>query len=242
MLKWYDAYVSVGLKPIAIFCGTKIPVGQDWNKNWEPNKWRDYFKSDSYNMGILLGEIIDVEGDTSEANNFLLEMIGDTEHPMFSSSKSIHHLFLNPDPKLTRWSFNGIEFRGHKHQSVVPPSVHDDGTPYKWMVNSNSYFKIPNLPPSLLDFYFQNKNLNKNKFSQKHKNKPGHKRTECKKCGGYFYIHKKRLILEVKAFAIMGQLWSCHGCRQADVKEMCRSIRKNLNKDQSSRFFPVWKD
>lgn len=243
MLEWFDGYVRTGLQPIAVFKDTKCPIGESWNKNWSVDKWRDYFKTDAYNMGILLGDIIDVEGDTAEANDLLLRMIDDVPHPMFRSSKSIHHLFLNPDPELTRWSFEGIEFRGFLHQSVVPPSLHSDGSQYGWLVNSS--FKVPKLPDELLKYYLTNRNNRakqfKNDFVKKRKIKAGHCRTQCKICTKMFYIHKKRLFLEVKAFQQHRLPWMCHSCREFDMKEPCRILRKSL-RNISSQYVPLRND
>lgn len=242
MLKWFDTYVRAGLKPIPIYKNYKCPIEKGWNKNWSIDRWRHYFDNNpkSYNMGIILGEIIDVEGDSKEANDLLLNLIGDVPHPMFSSSKSIHHLFLTPDINLTRWTHDQIEFRGSLHQSVVPPSGHNDGTQYKWLKTSSPI--IPHLPDSLLQFYLINRksrpqplNLdNECKLDtekrEKTKIKPGYTLTECKTCKNMFYIHRKRLILEVRAFKKYQSLWSCHKCRKIDVREDCRTIRNNDRK------------
>ena len=225
---FFDLYVQLGLKPIAIFKDSKCPIGINWNKNWSIEKWKPYFNSTDYNMGILLGDIIDVEADTEEANDLLLRMIDDAPHPMFRSSKSIHHLFLTPDNSLTRSVYEGIEFRGHLHQSVMPPSVHTDGSHYKWL--SKSQFPIPSVPEELLRYYFFHKKQNKPKRPApvKRRLKKQHKRTECRICKNKFYIHTKRLILEVKAFREYNLPWMCHKCREFDMRESCRIIRKQL--------------
>ena len=99
ILNFFDKYVAAGLRPIAVYCDTKKPIIAGWNENWTIERWRPYFENGNYNMGILLGNIVDVEGDTEEANDLLERMIDGALRPKFRSSKSIHNLFINPDPK-----------------------------------------------------------------------------------------------------------------------------------------------
>ena len=242
MLKWFDAYVSLGLHPIPVFKDTKCPAGgKGWNKDWSADRCRDYFQTDSYNMGIILGDIIDVEGDTQEGNDLLIRMIDGLPHPMFRSSKSIHHLFVSPDPNLTRRVVGGIEFRGHLHQSVVPPSIHEQGNHYQWLHGSK--FPPPVMPNELLQLYLANRCDAKSEVRiprqrperpQRRKKKDGYTKTECKICKNSFYIHKKRLMLEVRAFRDgHGLPWMCHGCREFDMREPCRVIRRGLERDDS---------
>jgi len=102
LIEHFDAYVRAGLKVIPLYARTKIPVGKNWNKDWNHDwcRW-SLTQFPESNLGLLLGEIVDVEGDDDESNALLKYLVGDTPHPMYCSSKSIHHLFLNPDPKLT---------------------------------------------------------------------------------------------------------------------------------------------
>lgn len=228
LLEFFDAYVLMGLKPIAIFKDSKRPVGYSWNKNWSKDKWRHYFEDGDYNIGLLLGDIIDVEGDSDEANELLDRMIGDVPHPMFRSNKSVHHLFLNPDSTLTRFVHRDIEFRGYLHQSVVPPSVHNEGIRYNFLRASR--WPIPQLPPDLLRFYLEN---NKKRAAPK---RHGQSLTEtcCKICNTSKPIHPKRLALEVIAFREYNLPWMCHDCREFDLRDACRRIRRS-RKAVSSR-------
>jgi hypothetical protein len=240
MLEWFDRYVAVGLRPIAVYRDTKRPVGDNWNKNWSVDRWRGYFRTGGYNMGLLLGDIIDVEGDTPEANDLLERMIDGLPHPQFRSCKSVHHLFRNPDPNLTRFVCAGIEFRGHLHQSVAPPSVHESGVSYGWLTETK--FPIPKLPDELLQFYLDNRKARpvRKKVEKgpppRRRTKSGHKRTQCRVCEGWFYVHKKRLILEVRSFReIYGLPWMCHGCRELDMRGHCRQLRREMERQERSR-------
>jgi len=231
--EWFELYVQAGFQPIAIFKAKKAPVGLNWNGNWTAEKWRPYFEiENAYEMGILLGSVVDVEGDTEEANDLLHQMTEYTPHPKFRSSKSTHHIFLNPDPSLTRKVFNGMEFRAHKHQSVVPPSMHKDGSKYGWLVGSN--FIVPNMPDELLRYYESHNS--KHKIGKQAKD--GYTQTICKCCKEEFFIHKKRLLLEMRAFQEYKLSWMCHKCREFDLRQSCRVIRETLQK-KSPLIFPA---
>ena len=73
-----------------IYKKTKTPIESAWNKNWSVERWRHLFTSGDYNMGILLGDIVDVEADSEEANDLLERIIDGCQRPRFRSSKSIH--------------------------------------------------------------------------------------------------------------------------------------------------------
>lgn len=249
-LDWFNAYVNMGLQPIAIYKSTKCPVGKEWQKDWSPEKWRPYFSSkddDDYNIGFLFGKIIDIEGDSKEANELLYNLIGDLPHLMFSSSKSIHHLFLNPG--LSSRKFDNIEFRAFKNQSVAPPSIHTNGDKYSWLASSSN--TITEMPQSLIDYYHfkleerftkkPSKNKKENIKNKKNK-KPGYIKTECKLCKNMFYMHRKRLLLEVKAFKEFNSLWMCRGCRKFDVRPSCRIIRKQLEIEANLPYVPYCYD
>lgn len=226
MIDFFDQYVKIGYKPVPLYRDSKVPVERDWNHNWSINRWRKYFEQGTYNLGFLLGDIVDIEGDTEESNEFLTNLIGNVPHPTFRSHKSIHHLFINPDKDLTRLSREGIEFRGYGHQSVVPPSSHKLGENYKWLKNTSPI--PPEMPDNVLKFYknFKDKFYVKPELQKKKKTcKPGNTRTKCRLCEKCFYVNKKRLILEVRAFREIGCLWMCRGCRTHDIRELCRFIR-----------------
>jgi hypothetical protein len=227
LFKFFDKYVSLGLKPIAIHRESKCPIENSWNIKWSADRWRPYFNDPLINMGILLGDIIDVEADNEEANDLLERMIDGAQRPRFRSAKSIHNLFVNPDPDLTRLVVNGIEFRGRKHQSVVPPSIHNDGSKYQWL--TGSYFPVPEMPEELRKFYFENKKSisKKNKNKEKIKLKFGFIHTQCKTCEKKYTINKTRLILEVRAFRTYGLEWMCRCCRKIDIRNECRKIRRS---------------
>ena len=244
ILKVYDRLVSVGLKPIALKPYTKEPIGKYWNEGWNPQRWRiEFEKDETCNMGILLGEVIDVEGDTQEANDLIDRMIGDFPHPKFQSYKSTHHLFISPTPDFRTRRFNGIEFRGVGSQSMIPPSIHPDhpSVRYRWLHDSK--FPVPIMPDCLRQLYEANyKERSPLGVRIKPRLKPGYKKTNCRICGEDFFIHKKRLMLEVRAFREKGLFWMCHGCREFDMREPCRIIRKAIEKEARRAYAPLRDD
>ena len=222
ILDHFDALTRKGLKVIPLRENSKIPLCKDWNKNWEYHQTRRKFERfPQSNIGLLLGDIVDVEGDSENANDTILKIIKDYPHPTYQSSKSIHHLFITPDPKLRHFRWEEIEFRGHGHQSVLPPSKTSD-TVYKWL--KNFQFPVPPMPDELITFLEKKKN--KKKYSRELK--PGHIKTRCANCDKTIFLHKKRHELEVKAFKLLGQKWECQNCRTIDLRQACRLIRANV--------------
>jgi len=214
VLAWYDAYVGNKLEVIPLRPRTKIPY-KWWDKKWNSDWNRNFFCDNPYsNMGFRLGTIMDIEGDTPEANEKLMKITANCPHPMYSSSRSIHHLFLNPDPTFTIVRYKGMEFRGAKHQSVLPPSRHEDGKKYFWLPESR--FPIPKMPTSVLNLF---------KIARQ-KKKPGGKKIHCFSCEEEHTRNFRRINLEIEAFKVFDQKWQCQGCRTIDVRPICREIRK----------------
>jgi hypothetical protein len=221
----FENYVKVGFQPIPIWPNSKVPIGKAWNSNWSENRIKILFQFyPNANIGLLLGTIVDVEGDTDEANELLEQLIGNYPHPSYKGSKSIHHLFQNPDKNLTRIHKNGIEFRGYKHQSILPPSKHPDGTVYKWLTD---YFFIPPLPPALTSFY---KSIKKNTPNKPKTNSIVRKRydlikTKCPYCLKKITMNKCRYKLENIIFQNKKEIWTCSNCRGFDIRKLCRKLK-----------------
>ena len=217
ILRHFDALTNHGLKIIPLRENSKIPLCSNWNKKWDHNCARIKIKKyPNSNIGLLLGEIIDVEGDSDEANKIIIDLINDYPHPIYRSYKSIHHLFLTPDSSLRHFRWNNIEFRGYGHQSVLPPSQ-AHGVDYKWLKSFK--FPVPSMPDELLSF------LNsKRKLKSSRKLKTGHIRLRCFSCRKINFLHRKRYDLELCAFKLLGKNWQCHDCRNVDLRNKCRII------------------
>jgi hypothetical protein len=167
----------------------------------------------SSNLGLLLGDIIDVESDTEKAEELLEKLIGNYPHPCYRSIRGKHHLFKSPDNKLRLLKYKGIEFRGNGHMSVVPPSSFH-GHYYKWIQEIK--LPIPSMPKQLLRLYKFVKN------GQCMFVKPGHIKIKCEICGDYCLLNKKRLEKEILAFKSMNMKWHCKKCRTVDLRPLCR--------------------
>lgn len=237
ILKVFDVLVGHNLQPIVLRPKSKIPVQKAWNEQWNEKSNRDLFKHiENANVGLLLGKVIDVEGDTLAANQTVSRLIGDYPHPSYRSRKSVHHLFLTPDPELRIVKYKGIEFRGQGHQSVLPPSVMEDGLSYEWI---NFTFPIPEMPQALLSFF---DNVRKKKQKGRVVIKPDHMYVSCAACRKKDFIHKKRFELELIAFQVdVNSGWHCHNCRKLDLRQRCREIRKIIRKNPEMSEWRNWK-
>ena len=222
MLRHFDYYVLLGFKIIPLYPKSKVPIGHGWNRDWNEEQARQTLESNrNANIGLLLGDILDVEGDTPEANDFLDNLIGDYPHLCYCGSKSKHHLFLNPDQSLTRVCKNDIEFRAYKHQSVLPPSIHPDGEAYRWL---DETIPVQPMPDALFQFY---KSLRSSaKPNNRRKLPRGWIRPWCSVCQEKETINSRRYKLEVTAFSQFGRKWECHRCRNLDLRDICRKLKR----------------
>lgn len=221
ILAHFDALTQRGLKLIPLRENSKVPLLKGWTTNWDRDRTREKLRQfPDANLGILLGDIVDVEGDSDEANKIVLDLIGDYPHPCYFSTKSIHHLFASPDSQLAHFRHGEIEFRGHGHQSVIPPSQHQ-GVLYKWLKAFR--FPVPEMPDRLKDFYWSKRRNRKNIL------KPGHVRVWCIDCEAECFLHRKRFDLELEAFRLLGAKWACQKCRTIDLRPACRLIRSGLS-------------
>lgn len=226
ILEHFDALTKHGVKVIPLRENSKAPMYKGWNRDWDKKLCRERIQRfPDANIGILLGDIIDVEGDSQEANRKIIDLIGDYPHPTYHSNRSTHHLFQTPDPKLKLLKVGQMEFRGHGHQSVLPPSQ-CAGVQYKWLKKFR--FPIPEMPKSLFIFYETNKK------GVKHRKlvKPGHMQVWCGECREKCYLHKKRFKLELEAFKMMDLRWQCWNCRTVDLRPACRMIRNGISSDR----------
>jgi hypothetical protein len=217
MIEHFDHLTDFGLKVIPLKVNSKAPISNCWQKNWNHKKNRNLLnRFPDANIGLLLGEVIDVEGDSDYANKTLINLIGDCPHPCYRSTRSVHHLFKTPDPQLRILKYREIEFRSTGHQSVLPPSQHF-GVEYRWLTK---LMPIPEMPDKLRRFYDK---IN----GEKSKVKPGCMQVWCSACRNECYLHKKRFQLELEAFKLMSSLWECQNCRTIDMRPMVRALRNN---------------
>jgi hypothetical protein len=219
----FDLYLGLGYRPIPARPRSKEPLLR-WGGRYRADLARRVLeKNPQANLALLLGDggrtpLVDVEGDTPEANDLISDLCRGHDHPMFASRKSIHHLFKCPDPFLTVLKHGGVEFRGNRHISVVPPSTHPTGQLYRWL--TDPAMPVPDMPGGLADWYWDRR---PRKWGRKVRGKAG---PWCGGCGGKFVVDRARFELELEAFRKHGQAWHCHACRVIDVRDICRFVKR----------------
>lgn len=223
IVEQFDELVGYGLQVIPLWENSKAPMCKGWTI-WNYRQNREVLQRyPDANIGLLLGDIVDVEGDSEYANRTILKLIGNYPHPCYKSTKSIHHLFVNPDPDLRIVKHQDIEFRGFKHQSVLPPS-HHQGVSYEWVSNQ---FPIPEMPIQLANFYRKLRD-------KKRIIRPGYMPIRCAKCYKRSFINRQRFSLELEAFKKLQMPWECRKCRVIDVRPLCRGIRQRRRRTHDS--------
>lgn len=208
----HSYYKNLGYNIIPLYYNTKIPMFKNWYKLNSNQQIADILDTE-VNFGMILGDVVDIEGDSQSANDFIDNMFHNTPHPIFESNKSRHHLFRSRFKKLSRIVVGGVEYRGHKHQSVIPPSKHEAGVKYKWISDICSFDCLPLLPNFIEDIIISNLPKNKNHKNKKRAGcKPGHVQAYCDKCKSQKYLHEVKFLKEKEFFTLRGQKWMCRTC------------------------------
>ena len=74
ILKHFDILTKHNLKVIPLRENTKIPICKNWNVDWNLKNSRNKLtQMPNSNIGLLLGDIVDVEGDDEKANQTILD-------------------------------------------------------------------------------------------------------------------------------------------------------------------------
>jgi hypothetical protein len=221
----FHFYRNLGYKIIPIHFRSKSPIFSKWNGVYNPCFIENYINNFKFNLnfGILLGDIVDIEGDSIESNADIDALFESIKHPVYMSKKSKHHLFRSNLFDLQRIVDKGIEYRGHKHQSVIPPSIHEDGFEYKWLTKVFDFQEIPFLPIEIEEHISK---LIKSRNIKNKKNgslKPEHIQANCLICSKKYYMHSKRFYKELHVLKTMGKKWECRDCRKIDLRKKIRS-------------------
>jgi hypothetical protein len=129
--------------------GTKNPgsiLGKDWPAKCTNSPEVIAQWPVGCNVGVLLGSrsgLIDLEFDSDQGEMLVESWMEDCGHPKtptYRSAKSVHRLF-QWDEKFSlegaKFGFMGVEFRFgcNTAQSVIPPSIHESGVQYEWIIS-----------------------------------------------------------------------------------------------------------
>lgn len=129
--------------------GTKNPgsiLGKDWPAKCSNDPTVIASWPAGCNIGVLLGSksgLIDLEFDDDQGEMLIESWMEDCGHPptpTYRSAKSVHRLFQWDDRfdlEGAKFGAMGVEFRfgANKAQSVIPPSVHESGCQYQWIIS-----------------------------------------------------------------------------------------------------------
>jgi hypothetical protein len=234
-----ENYLNLNWKIIPLHANTKQPIFKDWNIKWNKEITETIFSQYlDCNIGLLLGNVIDIEADTEESNKLINDLLKDYNHPIYKSDKSCHHLFKNPYKHLTRFVKNHIEFRAYNHHSVLPPSIHPNGSIYTWVT---SYETIPEMPQSLKNLFSSlGGDIVINKIKEKHQTFK-HDYLRCNSCHKKFLLHKARLEIELLAFSSKNIQWQCNDCRERWMFDFIKQFKTNYkNKKSKDSKKTIW--
>ena len=144
-----EQLLAHGIMPIPVKPGSKQPATSGWQK-LRPTKddLDDLFPSDQHtNIGVLLGEpsggLVDLDCDSPEAIAAARAVLHEASVTSGrGEDEASHYWFRVTDgaPKRTQRFEDPVkpgavivELRSTGGQTVVPPSMHPDGTPYRWV-------------------------------------------------------------------------------------------------------------
>ncbi len=228
-IRVFNTYKDLGYKIIPLYPNSKVPMFSGWQSNYTYERTEKIICStaENINYGLILGDIIDLEGDCIESNQKLDDLLNGIDHPIFLSNKSKHHLFRSSIKNLTKVEFEGIEVRGHRHQSVIPPSTHIMGCNYEWHTSLLHANEIPHLPEFLYKKIISllpkiQKKVYKNNIKDKHQ------KILCQKCKNTSFMNSKRLSKEISILKQNGLQWMCMECRPFDLRKAIRCSNKTL--------------
>jgi len=142
---WLERYWSHGMDTVPVKPRSKAVIINGWNDPMarfrEPRMYRN--RNLGIRLGAVSGGLVDVDLDTPEACAVAPYILPPTRMRMRKHGKPITHYFYRcqPVPCTNQWQLRNetmLELRsqseeGKPAQTVVPPSVDEDGLPRVWV-------------------------------------------------------------------------------------------------------------
>lgn len=207
-------YLDFGYQPILLHYNAKVPIFFKWQRNYNHNIYLPLLDNGKkYNIGLLLGKTVDIEGDSEEANEILRNYFINVNHPIYKSKKSYHHLFKNTFRNISRIQIGRIEIRGYCHQSVVPPSNVDSEKDYVWIDDLIPYKNLPEIP---LDFASKYKLPSLKKIMKSKIQLENQSAIWCNKCRKKFLLNNIQMKNILSKSRQLNQKWKCKTCNKSN--------------------------
>ncbi len=162
MLKEALRYLEMGLSVIPLRHKDKKPLisWDDYQKRrpqeWEVKEW--WATWPDANIGIVTGRVsglvvVDVDGEKGLET---AKRLGLPKGPTVKTGKGYHRYFRHPGNGRVsnfqcRSSLEGVDLRGDGGYVVAPPSIHESGKHYEWIIPLNGT-PLPPLPEDILAF------------------------------------------------------------------------------------------
>jgi hypothetical protein len=142
-------YVARGWSVIPLRVKDKKPAISSWiqfqKERASAERIEDYWnRNPQANIGIVTGSVsgiivLDVDGPEGDASLKRIEArFGELpETPMSTTGKGRHYIFNHPGGDLRNFAKRGInlDFRGDGGYIVAPPSIHPNGSIYRWEIS-----------------------------------------------------------------------------------------------------------
>jgi len=157
-------YNDIGWNVIPV--DQKRPYFAAWQKERaNPEKIRHWFnnKYPDANVGIVTGQIsglVVVDVDSEEGKELVDSYLNGAPATVQTGGGGYHFYFRHPGgfvPNGVR-ILPGVDIRGENGLVVAPPSVHPNGTTYKWVGGFTGWEDIPDMPQAFLDKIRQDRN------------------------------------------------------------------------------------
>ncbi|HEV8177669.1 MAG TPA: phage/plasmid primase, P4 family [Gemmatimonadales bacterium] len=147
LLKAAREFKQRGWEPIPVIGKSPDHLGKDWQKRrYDPDKTPGLYNSTTTGIGLMLGPsgLVDLEADCPAAE-VVLSLLAPATGLIWQHARRCHRLYVSD---ATHKEFDRpigdqrsgekptlVEVRARARISVAPPSLHDDGLPYQWVLN-----------------------------------------------------------------------------------------------------------